>query len=464
MLSQSSADIAVIGLGVMGLNLALNFADSGFKVAAFDPFPEVVEKVRGGLEPKVGVTGALEELIGSLKKPAKILIMVKAGGPIDGVINSLIPLLAPGDIIMDGGNTLYQDTVRRQDTLAEHGIHFVGLGVSGGQEGARHGPALMAGGAPEAVEAVAPLLSAIAARAHDGTPCYAAHGPGGAGHFVKMVHNGIEYALMQMLAEAYLLMSDPGNMSASEISAAFEDWNKGPAASYLIEISATVMATKDLATGKPLVELIRDRAGHKGTGRWTVEAGFDYGIALPAVAAAFLARALSARDRLPDTRAKLDYTPDMVTNIAGMIGEAFPAVMLAAYAQGFDLIQAASDEQHWDTDLRAVAKGWRAGCIIRAAMLDPISSSLDNGDILASEFAAKTLAASERPLRQIVQFATAAGVPVPALYSALAWLDARRCPVLGANLIQGQRDLFGAHTFERIDQAGVFHHDWDDQA
>ena len=457
---QSMADIAVVGLGVMGRNLALNFADRGFTVATYDPFPSVVEQAKAALEPQIAVYADPATLVGSLKKPAKILIMVKAGKPVEDVIDHFIPLLDKGDILIDGGNTQYRDTERRRDKLAAHGLHFVGLGVSGGEEGARHGPALMAGGTPEALDAVTPILAPIAARAGDGEPCYANHGPGGAGHFVKMVHNGIEYAMMQMLAEAYLLMSGPGALSADAIADAFASWNKGPAASYLVEISAKVMATKDSETGKPLVEIIRDVAGHKGTGRWTVEAGLDYGIASPSIAAAFLARALSGRERLTGTKRSVAVDPALLSTLADKLGAALPAAMLAAYCQGLELIAAASSENGWGTDLAAVAKGWRAGCIIRSAMLDPLAAAQSEDDLLASPFALETLAASEQPLREALMVGVAAGIPTPALLSALCWLDGRRSACLGANLIQGQRDYFGAHTFERIDRSGSFHHPW----
>lgn len=458
-------DIAVIGLGVMGRNLALNLADHGFSVAASDPFAEVVTKAEASIGISVAVAATPEEAVALLAAPRKILMMVKAGAPVDALIDRLAPHLAAGDILIDGGNTHFRDTERRQTALTERGLHLVGLGVSGGEEGARNGPALMAGGDPAAIEAVSPALSAIAARASDGAPCFGTFGPGGAGHFVKMVHNGIEYAMMQTLAEAYLLMAGPGGLSAKEMATALSTWNAGPAASYLAEITATVFDAIDPETGQPLVERIRDAAAHKGTGRWTVEAGLQYGIAVPGIAAAFLARALSGRTGRR-TRSTHPLGPaSMVAGIADTIGLALPAAMLAAYAQGFALIAEASREEGWATDLAAVARSWRGGCIIRSAMLDPIAAALDAAPALAdlteAPFAEALLATSEVPLREVVTVAVATAVPTPAFSAAIAYLDGLRAPLVGANLIQAQRDLFGAHTFERIDRPGSFHHRWD---
>lgn len=456
-------DIAVIGLGVMGRSLALNLADHGYAVVAGDPFPDVATTARPQLEPAVRAVNAPEDAVPALARPRKLLMMVKAGEPVDALIDRLAPHLEPGDILIDGGNTHFRDTERRQAALALRGVHLVGLGVSGGEEGARFGPALMAGGAEAAVAAVAPLLSDIAAKASDATPCYGAFGPGGAGHFVKMAHNGIEYALMQTLAEAYLLLDGPGGLKPAEMAGHMRTWATGPAASYLLDITATVLDATDDATGAPLVEVIRDAAAHKGTGRWTVEAALELGEPVPGVAAAFLARALSARRpanlpaarRLPDRSAR---------HLPQDIGAALPAAMLAAYAQGLHLIGAASREHGWGTDLGAVARVWRGGCIIRAALLEPIAQAYaadpELEDLLAAPFAAGLLAAAEEPLRRIVRLAVAAAVPVPAFSAAVAYLDGLRAPRLGANLIQAQRDLFGAHTFERIDRPGSFHRDW----
>lgn len=462
-MTAAAHDIAVIGLGVMGRSLALNLADRGYSVIAGDPFPEAVAAARPALAQRVTVVDTPEGVLDGLARPRKVLMMVKAGDPVDALIDRLGPSLEDGDILIDGGNTHFRDTERRQAELSRRGVHLVGLGVSGGEEGARFGPALMAGGAPEAVEAVAPMLSAIAAKAGDGAPCYGAFGPGGAGHFVKMAHNGIEYALMQTLAEAYLLMDGPGGLSPAEMSDHVRAWTAGPAASYLLEITATVLEAVDEETGGPLIEVIRDAAAHKGTGRWTVEAGLELGVAVPGVAAAFLARALSSRRPKGLAPPRLLERGD-TARLVDDIGAALPAAMLAAYAQGLALIGEAAREHGWGTDLGAVARTWRAGCIIRAALLDPIARAYGDDpalrDLPAAPFAGDLLAGAEEPLRRVVCAAVAQGVPVPALSAAVAYLDGLRAPRLGAALIQGQRDLFGAHTFERIDRPGAFHRDW----
>ena len=460
MQTRTLADIAIIGLGVMGRNLALNFVDHGFSVAAYDAFPEALEGAREALGASVGLHDSLEGLVASLKKPARILMMIKAGDPVDEMIARLAPLLAAGDIVMDGGNSFYRDTERRAALLEGQNLVFVGLGVSGGETGARFGPALMAGGDSEALAHVDDLFSAIAAKAPDGGACYAAHGAGGAGHFVKTVHNGIEYAQMQLIAEAYLLLSGPAGRDHGQISSLFSSWNRGPAASYLLEISAAIAGTIDPETDRPILEVIKDAAGHKGTGRWTTEAGLEYGVAIPTIAAAFLARALSGRERLALEKR---LSPSAGINgeaLAEEIGAALPAAMLACYIQGLELIAAASDANGWNTDLAAVARGWRAGCIIRSVMLDPIAAMPQDTDMLASDYASGLLDGSETAMRAVAGMAAASGTPVPCFYSALSWLDGRRSACVGANLIQGQRDYFGAHTFERTDKSGHFHFDW----
>nr|WP_321461301.1 NADP-dependent phosphogluconate dehydrogenase [uncultured Cohaesibacter sp.] len=460
MQSRTLADIAIIGLGVMGRNLALNFVDHGFAVSAHDAFPEALEGARPSLEAHVGLHDTLEGLVASLKKPARILMMIKAGDPVDEMIARLIPLLAKGDIVMDGGNSFYRDTERRAAMLEAEGLVFVGLGVSGGETGARFGPALMAGGDSAALAHVDDLFSAIAAKAADGGACYAAHGPGGAGHFVKTVHNGIEYAQMQILAEAYLMLSGPAGRTHGQISSLFSCWSRGPAASYLLEISADITATVDPDSDRPILEIIKDAAGHKGTGRWTSEAGLEYGVAIPTIAAAFLARALSGRERLALEKRLSPTKAIKGEAMAEQIGAALPAAMLACYIQGLELIAAASRVNGWQTDLAAVARGWRAGCIIRSVMLDPIASMPPEADMLASAYAKGLLDGSETAMRAVAAMAAASGTPVPCFYSALSWLDGRRSACVGANLIQGQRDYFGAHTFERVDRAGHFHFDW----
>lgn len=461
---SSQVDMAVLGLGVMGRSLALNLTDHGTRVVAGDPFPEAVATARPLLEPAVAVVDAPEDVLACLSKPRIVLMMVKAGDPVDALIERLAPHLEPGDILIDGGNSHFRDTERRQATLIARGVHFVGLGVSGGEEGARHGPAMMAGGAPEALAAIAPMFSAIAAKAADGLPCYDAFGPGGAGHFVKMAHNGIEYALMQTLAEAYLLMDGPGGLKPAQMADMVRGWSTGPAGCYLLEITATVLDAVCPDTGTPMIEVIRDAAAHKGTGRWTVEAGLELGVAVPGVAAAFLARALSSRRPEGMAPARPLRDAAVPSTLVADIGAALPAAMLAAYAQGLALIAEASAEHGWGTDLAAVARTWRGGCIIRAAMLEPIAAAYAADpalrDLPAAPFAADLLAAAEEPLRRVVTTAVAQAVPVPAFAAAVSYLDGLRARRLGASLIQGQRDLFGAHTFERIDRPGSFHHAW----
>lgn len=461
-MTTAPADIAVIGLGPMGRNLALNFADHGVRVVASDSFPRVVEAARAELGAAVRVAARPQDTVADLVRPRRILLMVKAGDPVDALIELLVPLLEPGDVVVDGGNSRWNDTERRNRRLAEAGIRFVGLGVSGGEEGARHGPALMAGGDPAAIAAIAPVFGPVAAKAPDGSPCWSDCGPGAAGHFVKMAHNGIEYALMQTLAEIYLLLEGPAGLPPSAIAEVIAGWNHGVVASYLLDITATVLAAVDEETGRPMVEVIRDAAAHKGTGRWTVEAGLDLGVAVPGVAAALAARMMSQTPRGGTAPRRLagPAPADLVADL----GRALPAAMLAAYAQGLTLIAEASRVFGWSTDLAAVARGWRNGCIIRSAMLDPLAAALaadpSVADPLASRFAADVLAEAEVALRRVAGAGLALAVPVPALTAALTLLDGMRAPRLGANLIQGLRDLFGAHTFERIDRPGTFHRIW----
>lgn len=460
-------DIAVIGLGVMGRSLALNLADRGHTVAVGDPFPTAVATARAPLAEagdRILVADDPAQALATLARPRKVLMMVKAGDPVDALIARLRPALEPGDILIDGGNTHIRDTERRMADLGRDGIHLIGLGVSGGEEGARHGPSMMAGGDPAAVAAVAPLLESIAARAPDGAPCFAHFGPGGAGHFVKMAHNGIEYALMQMLAEAYLLMDGPGDLAPAAMADAVAAWNRGPAAAYLLEVTERVLRAVDPETGAPLVEVIADTAAHKGTGQWTVEAGLDLGVPVPAVAAAFLARALSSRRPQGLERAHRTGPLERGSDLVADVGAALPAAMLSAYAQGMALIVEASRTHGWGTDMAAVARVWRAGCIIRADLLEPIAAAYaadpDLPDLTAAPFAAALLAEADAPLRRAVTAAVSCAVPVPALFAGLAYLDGLRAPRLGANLIQGQRDLFGAHTFRRVDRPGDHHFDW----
>jgi 6-phosphogluconate dehydrogenase len=462
-MTKNKYDIAVIGLGVMGRNLSLNLTDKGIAVIASDPFATAVEASQETLKPRVRLCQTPEEVIPLLSKPRRILMMMKAGEPTDKLIDRLAKLLEPGDILIDGGNTYFRDTEARQKRLADQGIRLIGLGVSGGETGARHGPALMAGGDADAIASVSPYLTAIAAKTENGESCFGAFGPGGAGHFVKMAHNGIEYAMMQIFAELYLLLEGPAGVKPAEIAELLATWNTGETASYLLEVTVKVLAAVDRETGKPLVEIIRDKAAHKGTGQWTVEAGLDLGVAVPSLAAAFEARVLSSRRA--ETRHRKPHLIEITANLANFkkdIRAALPLALLTAYAQGLALIAEASHSNGWKTDLASAARAWRAGCIIRSTMLEPIAKALESGegDLMQTSFSGKVASNGELPLRRIIMAAIAQGVPIPVLSSSLAYLDGLVVQRVGASLIQGQRDFFGAHTFERADRAGSFRHDW----
>jgi 6-phosphogluconate dehydrogenase len=462
-MNDRKIDIAILGLGVMGRNLSLNFADKGITVFASDPFLSAIETARATLEPQVTLCATPAEAVKKLSKPRRILMMMKAGEPTDKLIDEMALILEPGDILIDGGNTHFRDTEARQKRLEAKGIHLVGLGVSGGETGARNGPALMAGGNADAIAAVTPLFKSIAAKVASGESCYGAFGHGGAGHFVKMAHNGIEYAMMQSFAEIYLLLHNIGKMKPSAIGALLASWNKGETGSYLLEVTSQVLKAVDRETGKPLVDIIRDKAAHKGTGQWTVEAGLEFGVAVPTLAAAFEARVLSSR-RNPDLRHKPQMIGDesQSPDLAEDTRTCLPLLMLIAYAQGLDLIAEASDANGWNTDLSQAAKTWRSGCIIRSAMLEPLAGALQGGqaNVMQTSYAGEVIARGERALRHIAIQALSHAVPVPVIAASLAYLDGLGAVSVGANLIQGQRDFFGAHSFERVDRAGTFRHDW----
>jgi len=463
---SNSADIAVVGLGVMGANLALNLADSGNRVTVYNRTTSVTEEFMAGEAGDKDMVAArsLEEMVSTLDSPRVILLMVSAGPPVDYVIEDLAPLLDEGDIVIDGGNSLYTDTVRRQEALAEQGIRFVGTGVSGGEEGARHGPSIMPGGDPEAWPTIEGMLKGIAARAADGAPCCEWIGEGGAGHYVKMVHNGIEYGDMQVIAEAYDLMRRGLDMKPSDIADVFAGWNEGRLRSYLIEITAQILQVSD---GEPLVDSILDAAGQKGTGKWTVIASMESGQPTTLVAEAVYARIVSSD---PDRRARaadvFDEPIGALDTTVDDIESALYASKIISYAQGFRLMQSASEENSWDLDLGTIASIWREGCIIRADFLDDITSAYrdqpDMGDLTAAGFFADALAEAIPAWRRVVSAAVRAGVPSPAYSSALAYFDGMRSRRLPASLIQAQRDFFGAHTFERVDKprGEFFHHDW----
>ena len=466
---MKSTHIGLIGLGVMGENLALNLERNGFSVTGFD----LDAKKRDSFAKRTASLQAcavhsLTELVVNLQLPRRVWIMVPAGAPVDAVLNELRPLLSPGDVVIDGGNTLYKDTQRRIDSLEGTGILYVGSGVSGGEEGALHGPALMPGGSPEAWPLVRPFLQAIAAKAEDGQACCEWMGPGGAGHFVKMVHNGIEYADMQMICEAYALMKSLG-MTPMQMSAVFREWGQGELSSYLIDITADILAHKDPETGNALVDMILDTAEQKGTGKWTSQIALDLGVSAPTIADAVFARTMSAvqPERVVASKLLKGPKPQMAQNLELMlpkIQKALLAAKICAYAQGFALIRAGDQEHDWQLPMDKVASVWRAGCIIRAHLLEDIRRAFANqqdlSNLLIDEHFAHLMAECQQDLREVVAMAALNGVAVPAFMSALSYYDAYRTERLPANLLQAQRDYFGAHTYQRLDKLGKFHTQW----
>jgi len=463
------ADIGVIGLGVMGANLALNLADMGSSVVVHNRTQSVTDAFMAGeaAEKEITAASSVEDLAAALMPPRVVLLMVKAGEPVDLLIAQLSDSLDQGDVIIDGGNSLYQDTARRMELVESRGMHYLGLGISGGEEGARYGPSLMPGGSPAAWELVETTLKGIAARAPDGAPCCEWLGEGGAGHFVKMVHNGIEYGDMQLIAEAYDLMRRGLGMSASDIGQTFRSWNEGRLRSYLIEITADIL--EETEEGVPLVDLILDAAGQKGTGKWTVIASMDLAEPTSLVAEAVYARIVSSD---PDARAQSAAVfPGSEATLEDVEPDAIEAALYASkiisYAQGFRLMRSASAEHEWDLDLATIASIWRAGCIIRADFLDDITRAYHSdsslGDLAEDGFFADALIGASPFWRTVVASAATAGIPVPAYGSALSYFDSMRSERLPANLIQAQRDYFGAHTFERVDRprGEFFHHEWE---
>ncbi|MCD1146492.1 NADP-dependent phosphogluconate dehydrogenase, partial [Kocuria sp. LUK] len=463
---MKKAQIGVTGLAVMGANLARNFARKGYTVALHNRSVARTDALLEayGHEGSFVRTESLEELVGALESPRRILVMVKAGDPVDAVIEALVPLLEPGDIVIDGGNSYFQDTRRREAALAEVGLHFVGVGVSGGEEGALNGPSIMPGGPEESYVSLGPMLESIAARAEDGSPCCAWIGPDGAGHFVKMVHNGIEYADMQVIGEAHELLRSVAGLEPGEQAGVFRQWNTGELASYLIEITAEVLAQVDARTGKPLIDVIVDAAGQKGTGTWTVQEALTLGSPVTGIAESVFARALSSAE--PAMRAQAqrllpagvgDTTEDVVGD-AGFVEDvrqALYASKLVAYAQGLDMLTLAGAEYGWELDLAAIASLWREGCIIRAQLLETIMEAYAGGSAPANLlFAPAFTTALEAALpawRRVVARAVERGIPAPVFSSTLAYYDSLRRPRLNAALTQGLRDYFGAHTYRRVD-------------
>ena len=462
----------LIGLAVMGQNLVLNAADHGFSVSVYNRTGSKTEEFMTGeaKEKNITATYTLEEFVASLERPRTIQIMVKAGGPVDAVIEQLKPLLDKGDIIIDGGNSFFPDTERRAKALEAAGFRFIGMGVSGGEEGARYGPSLMPGGTQEAYGIIEPLVTAISAKAPaDGAPCVTYIGPGGAGHYVKMVHNGIEYGDMQLIAESYALLKAALNPTAEEFHHIFSDWNGGELSSFLIEITANIFTKMDDDTGQPLVELILDKAGQKGTGKWTSQNALDIGAAIPTITAAVDGRIISSikEERMAAaeilTGPQTSYEGDRQTLIDA-VRAALYASKICSYAQGMALIKKASAEYGYNLDLAEIARIWRAGCIIRAELLDDITNAYrrqaDLANLLIDAEFKQAVQSRQAAWRFAVKTAIELGVPVPAMSVSLAYFDAYRSARLPANLIQAQRDYFGAHTFERTDKAGSFHADW----
>ena len=463
--------IGVVGLGVMGANLALNMERSGFPVAGYDVAPARTKAFLDGPAAgrRVFGAGSPDALMAALEVPRRVLMMVPAGRPVDEAIAHLSPHLEPGDILIDGGNSWFLDTERRSRELEARGFLYIGTGVSGGEQGALWGPSIMPGGQAEAWEAVAPILRAIAAKADDGEPCVDYMGPRGAGHYVKMVHNGIEYGDMQLIAEVYDLLRRGLGLGAAETAAVFEEWNAGVLRSYLVEITARVLRKVDDETGQPLVDLILDEAAQKGTGKWTSQNALDLGAPIPTIDAAVEARLLSAlkAERVAASTVLRGPSPRYQGAAARLIDaarDALYAAKITSYAQGFGLLRLASKEYGYELKPGAIARIWRAGCIIRATLLGDITSAYqrDPGlvNLLLDEAFREAVESRQAAWRQVVQAAVGGGIPAMAMCASLAYFDAYRAEKLPANLTQGQRDFFGAHTYRRVDRPGVFHTEW----
>lgn len=466
------ADIAVIGLAVMGQNLVLNMDDHGFTVAVYNRTTAKVDEFLGREAKGTKVVGAhsLEELVGLLKRPRRLMLMVQAGRPVDGVIDQLVPLLEPGDIIIDGGNSHYPDSQRRMEQLREKGLHFLGAGVSGGEEGARRGPSIMPGGDEAAWPHVKDIFQAIAAKVPDGSPCCDWVGPGGAGHFVKMVHNGIEYGDMQLICESYDLMRHGLGMKAEDISQVFRRWNQGKLSSFLVEITGDILAFRD-EDGLPLVDKILDAAGQKGTGKWTVLAAMDLGTPLTLISEAVFSRSLSARkEERVEASGFLGgevepYRGDAAAFVADL-EQALFASKVVSYAQGYMMFRATEKELNWKLNYGGIALMWREGCIIRSAFLGKIKEAYDANpeltNLLLDPYFREEMKAAQASWRRVVARAVEMGIAVPAMASALAFFDGFRRGRLPANLLQAQRDYFGAHTYERLDKprGQFFHTNW----
>ena len=467
---HATANIGVVGLAVMGSNLARNLASrEGNTVAVYNRSPERTDLLTSE-HPEAGLVASksIADFAASLQKPRTAIIMVQAGKGTDAVIEQLTAAFEPGDIIVDGGNALFTDTIRREKAVRETGINFVGAGISGGEEGALLGPSIMPGGSVEAYKTLGPILSSIAAVV-DGEPCVTHIGTDGAGHFVKMIHNGIEYADMQLIAEAYDLLRGAAGLSPAEISAVLTEWNKGELESYLIEITAEVLAQVDAATGAPFVDIVLDQAGSKGTGVWTVQTALDLGVPVSGIAEAVFARAVSSK---PAQRAAASALPgpsapapvDDKDTFIEDVRRALYASKIIAYSQGFDAIVAGAEQYGWDIKKGEVAKIWRGGCIIRAAFLNRITEAYAENpglvSLVTAPYFTAAVAGTQDSWRRVVAGSALSGIPTPAFSSSLAYYDSLRAPRLPAALVQGQRDFFGAHTYKRVDREGTFHTLW----
>ena len=490
-MSDSSSDIGLVGLAVMGQNLALNIADHGFRISVYNRTTSKTDEfVAANPETPGGVVGTstLEEFVQSIKRPRKVIILVQAGGPTDAVIDGLTELMDPDDIIIDGGNALWTDTIRREKMLNEKGFRFIGSGVSGGEEGARFGPSLMPGGKQSAWNELKPIWEAIAAKVDEttgkpiegaeagkpvegGVPCAAYIGDNGAGHYVKMVHNGIEYGDMQMICEAYTLMDNLLGIKPEEMSSVFGEWNQGVLDSFLIEITADILGQKDPETGKPFVDIVLDTAGQKGTGKWTSINALDMGIAAPCIAEAVFARCISAlkEERVAAAKvldAKLEPFDGDTAEFVQAIHDALYCSKICSYAQGFQLMREAQNEYDWNLDFGQISMIWRGGCIIRARFLQKIfeayQTNPDIANLLLDPYFKSEIDRCQANWRKVVATAALHGVPLPCFSSALSYYDSYRSERLPANLLQGQRDFFGAHTYERVDRerGHTFHIDW----
>lgn len=467
---MSKQQIGVAGLAVMGKNLALNMESKGFAVALYNRSPEKTKELLAEAEGKNFVgTFSIEEFVQSLETPRKIMMMVKAGGPTDALIEQLVPHLEEGDILIDGGNAFFPDTERRYRELQAKGIRFIGAGVSGGEEGALKGPAIMPGGQKDAYELVEPILTAISAKVN-GDPCSTYIGEGGSGHYVKMVHNGIEYGDMQLIGEAYHLLKDVLGLGTEELHDIFTEWNRGELDSYLIEITADIFSKKDPNTGKPMVDVILDAAGQKGTGKWTSQSSLDLGVPLSIVTESVFARFLSAMKEERVEASKILKGPHTAPyegderEFVEAVRKALYASKISSYAQGFAQLRAASEEFNWNLNFGSIAMIFRGGCIIRARFLENIKQAYDKNpelkNLLLDDYFGWVVTNYQDAWRNVVSVAMQRGIPVPAFASALAYYDSYRTERLPANLLQAQRDYFGAHTFQRVDKEGTFHFQW----